>query len=74
MMLFSRMWREIRQKAKLQLFTLLVRLKVIMAEEDASQSVKNVNQYTAAYLKPASQEIFDRWKIMIDIFIGNGLI
>lgn len=68
------MWQEIRKKAKLQLFTLLLRMKTILAREDASQSQRNASLETAPYLKPANKEIFDRWKIMIDEFIANELI
>lgn len=68
------MWGEIQEKAKLQLLTLLVRIKVILAKEDTSQSLDNASLDNAPYLKPASQVVLDRWKIMIDVFIENGLL
>lgn len=68
------MWGEIREKAKLQIFTLLLRNKTILEKENKSQSQDNVSLDNAPYLKPASQEVLHRCKIIIDVFFENGLI
>lgn len=73
-LLYSRLWGEIRKKAKLQIFTLLLRIKVIFEKEDETQSLDNASPKNAPYLQPATQEILTRLQIVVDVFIENGLI
>ncbi|XP_055307114.1 uncharacterized protein LOC129571346 [Sitodiplosis mosellana] len=70
----EKMWSEIRDKAHILLFRLLIRAKVTKANHDSTPQLHEVNKRNSPMERPASKVVLDQWKFIIDMFIENAFI
>lgn len=70
---FHRMWREIREKAKLELLHILFMMKVNSVDENSAQSIDEITPSTIFKELP-TKIVLNQWKYQIDLFTENGFI
>lgn len=72
------MWHEIKEKAKLVSLMLFKNIKTEMAEYMMMDDKVGLHKPTSilwnAFLQPASENILNRWKCVIDLFIEKRFL
>lgn len=70
----SRMWEEVKDKAKLHLLRVLESIKIHSSVYDSSISKHGAELRQYLIEQPSSDIILTRWKCIIDLFIANEFI
>lgn len=68
------MWKEIQEKAKLSLFYVFYRIKLMRSDDSSVPSLSKPSENATSFEQPASKTVLDQWKFVIDIFMENGFI
>lgn len=69
------MWREIQDKAKLEVLHIFFLKKLCMVQtNEAPPSLDEVNAETFYKDDPPSVAVLNQWKLIINIFQENGFI
>ncbi|XP_055309442.1 uncharacterized protein LOC129573174 [Sitodiplosis mosellana] len=72
---FDKMWNEIKEKSKLELYHSLFMIKVVAVDESETPlSLDDVTPDTFLTDESPSKAILNRWKCILAIFKDNGLI
>lgn len=68
------MWHEIQQRAKMELLHILYMSKLALIDASTLTPLDEATPDMFFQDGPPSKEVLVRWKLIIDLFIQNGLI
>lgn len=71
------MWREIKDKAKIQLLRVLNNTKFLRASFDISNDESELTEHALEHKivgQPISDTVLIRWRYIVDLFVENGFI
>lgn len=68
------MWREIQEKARLELLHILFMVKVNSVDETSARPIDEISPTTIFQGELPTKHVLEQWKFLIDLFIENGFI
>lgn len=68
------MWHEIQEKAKFELLHVLFFVKIVLVDESGIPDLDKFSPDNLLDGKIPSKELLNRWKLIFELFIENGLL